>query len=184
MLLASFKFFSTTIEIVQDDITKQDTEVIVNAANSHLKHGGGVAGAIVRAGGEEIQKESDEYVKKNGPVPVSEVAVTKAGKLRAKYIFHAVGPRWGEGNEHEKLYRTVQNILKKAEQTSVTSISIPAISSGIFGFPKDQCAEVFFKALTDFLTERQNTCLKLIRLCNIDEETSRIFLSVFERSGR
>ncbi len=182
MLLKSFKLFNTTIEIVQDDITKQETDVIVNAANSYLKHGGGVAGAIVRAGGEEIQKESDEYVKNHGPVPVSEVAVTKAGKLKAKYVFHAVGPRWGEGNEHEKLYKTVQNVLKKAEQMNVVSISIPAISSGIFGFPKDQCAEVFFRAIKDFLAERLSTCLKLVRLCNIDEETSRIFLSVFEKN--
>lgn len=184
MLLKSFKLFNTTVEIVQDDITKQETEVIVNAANSHLKHGGGVAGAIVRAGGEEIQKESDEYVKNHGLVPVSEVAVTKAGNLKAKYIFHAVGPRWGEGNEHEKLYKTVQNVLKKAEQMNVVSISIPAISSGIFGFPKDQCAEVFFKAIKDFLTEKPDTCLKFIKLCNIDEETSRIFLSIFEKNWR
>lgn len=184
MLLRSFTFRNTTIEIVQDDITKQDTDAIVNAANSYLKHGGGVAAAIVRAGGEEIQRESDEYVKKHGPVPVSEVAVTGAGKLRAKYVLHVVGPRWGEGNEHEKLYRAVQNVLKKAEELKLTSLSVPAVSSGIFGFPKDQCAEVFFKAIMDFLKERPETCLRIIRLCNIDEETSRIFLSVFEKNWR
>jgi len=184
MLLKSFTFQGTVIEIVQDDITKQDTEAIVNAANSYLKHGGGVAAAIVRAGGEEIQRESDEYVKTHGPVPVSQVAVTKAGRLKAKYVLHVVGPRWGEGNEHEKLYMAVQNVLKKAEELSLSSISIPAISSGIFGFPKDQCSEVFCRAIRDFLEEHQNTSLKLVRLCNIDEETSKIFLSVFEKYWR
>ncbi len=184
MLLKSFILNDTTIEIVQDDITKQDTEAIVNAANSHLKHGGGVAAAIVRAGGEQIQKESDDYVKKHGPLAVSEVAVTGAGKLKAKYVLHVVGPRWGEGNEHEKLYRAVQNVLRKADELRLNSISIPAVSSGIFGFPKDQCAEVFFKAITNFLKEHPNTTLKTIRLCNIDEETSRIFLSVFEKNWR
>jgi putative ATPase len=184
MLLKSFTFQDTVIEIVQDDITKQNTEAIVNAANSHLKHGGGVAAAIVRTGGEEIQRESDEYVKAHGPVPVSQVAVTKAGRLRAKYVLHVVGPRWGEGNEHEKLYKAVQNVLRKAEELSLSSISIPAISSGIFNFPKDQCAEVFCRAIRDFLEEHPNTPLKLVRLCNIDEETSRIFLAVFEKNWR
>ncbi|HBT38550.1 MAG: Appr-1-p processing domain protein [Thermotoga sp. 50_1627] len=184
MLLKSFTFQGAVVEIVQDDITRQDTDAIVNAANSYLKHGGGVAAAIVRAGGGEIQRESDEYVKRYGPVPVSQVAVTGAGKLKARYVLHVVGPRWGEGNEHEKLYRAVQNVLRKAEELSLSSISIPAISSGIFGFPKDQCAEIFYRAISDFLKEHPETSLKLIRLCNIDEETSRIFLSVFEKYWR
>lgn len=181
MLLATFQFRDVVIEIVQNDITHQETEVIVNAANSYLQHGGGVAGAIVRAGGEEIQKVSDEYVKKYGPVPVSHVAVTKAGKLRAKYIFHAVGPVWGEGNEHEKLYNCIRNILQKADELGIRSISIPAISSGIFGFPKKDCAMVFLKAIRDYLSS-QSTGLKLIRLCNIDRQTSDIFSETFTQN--
>lgn len=181
MLLATFKSNNVVVEIVQDDITIQETQAIVNAANSHLQHGGGVAGAIVKAGGEEIQKESDEYVKKYGPVPVSHVAVTKAGKLKAKYVFHAVGPVWGEGNEHEKLYNCVKNILTKADEMSIKSISIPAISSGIFGFPKKDCAIVFMKAIKDYLSLKSSG-LNLIRLCNIDKQTSDIFVETFTQN--
>lgn len=181
MLLATFKSNNVVVEIVQDDITVQETQVIVNAANSHLQHGGGVAGAIVKVGGEEIQKESDEYVKKYGPVPVSHVAVTKAGKLKAKYIFHAVGPVWGEGNEHEKLYNCVKNILAKADEMGIKSISIPAISSGIFGFPKKDCAMVFMKAIKEYLSLKSSG-LNLIRLCNIDKQTSDIFVETFTQN--
>lgn len=182
MLLASFVIGNVTVEIVQDDITRQDSDVIVNAANSYLHHGGGVAKAIVIAGGEDIQKESDEYVRKYGPIPVSHVAVTGAGKLKAKYIFHAVGPVWGEGNEHEKLYNCIKNVLAKADELGVKSISIPAISSGVFGFPKKDCALVFMKAIRDYLAS--STLLKTIRLCNIDKQTSDIFLETFSNNWR
>lgn len=182
MLLATFKYGETTVEIVQDDITKQETQVIVNAANSHLQHGGGVAAAIVRTAGVEVQIESDEYVKKFGPVPVSDVAVTRAGKLKAKYIFHAVGPVWSEGEEHEKLYSCVTNILSKADELMVESISIPAISSGIFGFPKKECSFVFLRAIKDYLLKHPSTSLKTIRLCNIDKQTSDIFLETFSQN--
>ncbi|AEH51918.1 macro domain-containing protein [Pseudothermotoga thermarum] len=184
MLLASFQYNNTKVTIVQDDITKQETDAIVNAANSHLKHGGGVAAAIVRAGGEEIQKESDEWVKRHGPVPTSSVAVTGAGKLKAKYVIHTVGPVWGEGNEHEKLYKAVKNVLSKAQELGLKTISIPAISSGIFGFPKDECAKVFLKAIKDFLSENPKTTLEEIRLCNIDKETSEIFFKTFTENWR
>ncbi len=180
--MASFQLNNTKITIVQDDITKQQTDAIVNAANSHLKHGGGVAGAILRAGGEEIQIESDEWVKKHGPVPTSGVAVTGAGKLKAKYVIHTVGPVWGEGNEHEKLYRAVKNVLLKAQELGLKTISIPAISSGIFGFPKDECARVFLRAIKDFLNQNPKTSLEEICLCNIDRETSEIFLKIFKEN--
>lgn len=183
MVLANFKFKDTAVEIVQDDITLQETEVIVNAANSYLNHGGGVAAAIVRAGGEDIQKESDEYIKKYGPIPVSGVAVTKAGKLKVRYILHAVGPVWGEGNEHEKLYNCITNVLMKADELKVESISIPAISSGIFGFPKKDCALVFLRVIKDYLSS-MSTNLKIIRLCNIDKQTSDIFLETFTSNWR
>ncbi|MGJ8454335.1 macro domain-containing protein [Pseudothermotoga sp. U03pept] len=182
MLLATFKYDKTIVEVVQDDITKQETQVIVNAANSRLQHGGGVAAAIVRAAGVEVQMESNEYVKRFGLVPVSAVAVTNAGKLKAKYIFHAVGPVWGEGKEHEKLYDCVINILSKADELMIESISIPAISSGIFGFPKKECAHVFLRAIRDYLVKHPSTSLKTIRLCNIDKETSQIFLETFSQS--
>ena len=116
------------------DITQQDTDAITNAANEYLKHGGGVAGAIVRRGGYEIQKESDEIVRERGPVPVGEAVVTGAGKLKAKYVIHTVGPRWGEGDEDNKLYRAIQSVLREADKLKISSVAIPAVSTGIFGF--------------------------------------------------
>jgi len=98
-VLKELKIDGRLVKIVLGDITEEDTEAIVNAANSLLKHGGGVAGAIVRKGEEEIQRESDEIVKKKGPVPVGSAVYTSGGKLKAKYVIHAVGPVWGEGNE-------------------------------------------------------------------------------------
>ena len=183
-VLRGFDLEGVRIEIVRGDITEEDVDVIVNAANSHLKHGGGVAGAIVRRGGREIQVESDEYVRRNGPVKTGNVAVTSAGKLKARWIVHAVGPVWGEGNEDEKLKDAVMNSLKKADELGARSISIPAISSGIFGFPKERCAEVFFETIKNFVASKPKN-LKLIRLCNIDSETSEIFLrKSFEFFGK
>lgn len=175
------KINNTIVEVVNSDITKEETEAIVNAANSHLSHGGGVAGAIVRAGGRIIQEESNEYVKNHGPVETGEVAVTSAGSLPAKYVIHAVGPIWKGGKENEKelLAKAIRNVLKKANELKLKSISIPAISSGIFGFPKKLCAQIFAEEIENFL-KNNKTSLELIRLTNIDEYTTNIFMKVFE----
>ncbi|MGW8180284.1 MAG: macro domain-containing protein, partial [bacterium] len=117
-----------------------------NAANSHLQHGGGVAGAIVRKGGTIIQEESDRI----GYVPVGHAALTTAGKLPAKYVIHAVGPRMGEGDEDSKLKNAVLNSLLLASEKGLRSISMPAISSGIFGFPKDRCALILINEAVHF----------------------------------
>ncbi len=157
------------------DITAQDTDAITNAANSHLAHGGGVAGAIVRRGGYEIQEESNKIVKERGPIPVGEAVVTGAGKLKAKYVIHTVGPRWGESDEENKLYRAIQSVLREADKLKIKSVSIPAVSTGIFGFPKDLGAKVIVKATIDYLNEHLDTTLEEIRFCNIDQETSVLF---------
>ena len=101
---------TTKVRIIRGDLTEASVDAIVNAANSHLRHGGGVAGAIVRKGGSIIQIESDRI----GYVPVGECAVTTAGALSAKYVIHTVGPRWGEGDEETKLRSAVRNTLKTA----------------------------------------------------------------------
>ena len=180
--LKRFKKAGVDIVIAKGDITTERVDVIVNAANSQLKHGGGVAGAIVRAGGLSIQKESDEYVAKHGPVPTGGVAVTGAGSLQAKYVIHAVGPIWkgGRNGEDEKLASAVYNSLRKAHELGLRTISMPAISSGIFGFPKERCAEIFFKTIARRLKEDKAMSAKEIRLCNIDEETCEIFLQKSE----
>ncbi|MCL5023027.1 MAG: macro domain-containing protein, partial [Nitrospirae bacterium] len=134
-LIAEKKAGNGTLRLVQGDITERDVDAIVNAANSHLRHGGGVAGAIVKKGGQIIQEESDRI----GFVPVGHATVTGAGKLPARYVIHAVGPRMGEGDEDNKLKQAVLSSLMLASGKGLKSISLPAISSGIFGFPKDRC---------------------------------------------
>ena len=172
-----FEYKGVKIQIVRGDITTEDVDAIVNAANSYLRHGGGVAGAIVRAGGYDIQRESDEIVRERGKVPPGEAVVTSAGKLRARYIIHAVGPVWRGGNENEDevLYRAVYNSLLRAKELNVAQISIPAISTGIFGFPKERAAKIFEKAIKDFI-DRENSTIKTIRLCNIDKETVDVLI--------
>src|SRR5512147_2528060 len=104
------------IQIVQGDITAESVDAIVNAANRHLQHGGGVAGAIVRKGGAGIQAESDAWVRAHGPVPYGEPAYTAAGRLPCRFVIHAVGPVWGEGQEDEKLTAAVAGSLRLADR--------------------------------------------------------------------
>ncbi len=182
MILKEMNYKGVKIQIVQGDLTEENVDAIVNAANSHLMHGGGVAGAIVRKGGYEIQKESDEYVRKNGPVQTGNVAVTSGGKLKAKYVIHAVGPVWRGGNnkEDELLYSAIYNSLLKAKEIGAESVSMPAISTGIFGFPKERAVGIFSRAIMDFID--QNSGVKLIRICNIDKKTAEIFANNFKIS--
>jgi O-acetyl-ADP-ribose deacetylase len=167
-----------TLKLVSGDITERDVDVIVNAANSYLKHGGGVAAAIVRKGGIIIQEESDKI----GFVPVGSSAITKAGRLPCKAIIHTVGPRMGEGNEDTKLRAAIRNSLELASDRKFKSISMPAISSGIFGFPKDKCAEILTGEAKNFLVNNNNiTCLEIVEFCIIDNETTAYFKREFAR---
>lgn len=163
------------IQIVQGDITREEVDAIVNAANAYLRHGGGVAGAIVRAGGKIIQEESDRIVRNQGPLEVSEVAVTGAGELHAKYVIHVHGPQYGQDNVEEKLYHSFFNALEKAGELGVKTISIPAVSSGIFGVPKEISAKAFFNAVKDYFDKYPETTLALVRACNIDKPTTEVF---------
>ncbi len=163
------------IRVVHGDITEEPVDAIVNAANSYLAHGGGVAGAIVRRGGRVIQEESNQWVREHGPVPTGGAAITSAGKLRARYVIHAVGPRWGMGNEEALLYKAVQSALALADEKHVRSIALPAISTGIFGFPKPLGVRVILQAIEDYLREHPDSSLQEIRLCNIDKYTTDLF---------
>jgi O-acetyl-ADP-ribose deacetylase (regulator of RNase III) len=170
------------LEVRQGDLTQEEVDAIVNAANSHLAHGGGVAGAIVRRGGYTIQEESDGWVAEHGPVPTGQVAVTGAGRLACKWVIHAVGPVWqgGEAHEEELLAAAVMNSLLKAEEMKLQSISLPAISSGIFGFPKERCAEIMITTAEGFCREHPRSSLRRICFTNIDEQTVRIFEAKIE----
>ena len=169
------------LRLVKGDITERDVDVIVNAANSYLKHGGGVAAAIVRKGGAIIQEESDRIVA-GGFVPVGSAVITTAGKLPCKAVIHTVGPRMGEGDEDNKLLRAVQSTLALAAEKGFKSISIPAISSGIFGFPKDKCAKVLVEESERFLEQNKsnNTCsIDIIEFCIFDNGTLDCFRTEF-----
>ncbi len=164
------------MRVVRGDITAERTEVIVNAANGQLLHGGGVAAAISKKGGAAIQKESTEWVKRNGPIPTGDVAITSAGNLSAKYVIHAVGPVWSKGDGERLLGAAVRTSLECADAHEVTSISIPAISSGIFGGPKDVCAHVIISTTREYLENHPESTLREVHLCNIDAETCNVFM--------
>jgi O-acetyl-ADP-ribose deacetylase len=176
-IIAEYNIGKMVLRLVQGDITERDVDAIVNAANSHLQHGGGVAGAIVRKGGQVIQEESDKI----GFVPVGSAAVTGAGTLRAKFVIHAVGPRMGEGDEDSKLKSAVLSSLQIATGKGLKSISMPAISSGIFGFPKDRCAAILVKEAMNFSKEHPETSLSVIEFCVFDDQTAGYFKREFEK---
>jgi len=166
-----------TIRLVQGDITDRDVDAIVNAANSYLQHGGGVAGAIVRKGGQVIQKESNKI----GFTPVGTAAITGAGKLPAKFVIHAVGPRMGEGDEDNKLKNAVLSSLLLTSEKGLKSISIPAISSGIFGFPKNRCAAILVKEALNYIKKNPQNSLEVIEFCVYDDLTVGYFKKEFDK---
>ena len=168
------------IQIEQGDITAETTDAIVNAANEYLQHGAGVAGAIARKGGLAIQKESEAWVRKNGTVSHSQPAWTSGGNLAAKYVIHAVGPVWGDGNEDAKLAEAINGSLEVAETLKCSSISFPAISTGIFGFPKERAAGVIFSAIENHFSLRSSG-IRLVKLVLFDESTIHAFMGAWTR---
>jgi O-acetyl-ADP-ribose deacetylase (regulator of RNase III) len=166
--------------LVHGDLTEEAVDAIVNAANAQLAHGGGVAGAIVRRGGAVIQKESDDWIREHGPVKHDHPALTSAGDLPCDWVIHAVGPVWGEGDEDAKLSAAVQGALRTASEHGFNCISLPAISTGIFGFPKARGARVILDAVFDFLTQAPETSLHEVRITLIDKESVDVFRQAFE----
>jgi len=171
------------LQIAEGDLTQEAVDAIVNAANSHLQHGGGVAGAIARRGGPEIQAESDAWVRQHGPVSHAEPAYTGAGSLPCRYVIHAVGPVWGEGDEDARLEAAVSGSLRLADRLELASIAFPAISTGIFGFPKERAADIILSAIQDHLLHNPTSNLKLVRLTLFDAPTIDAFLAVWKKSG-
>ncbi len=169
------KINNRTIEIIQADITDMQTDAIVNAANAQLILGGGVAGAIRKKGGPSIQAECDKI----GGTFVGGAVITTAGNLKAKYVIHAVGPRQGEGGEDEKLKNATLNSLKAADENNLKSISFPAISTGIFGFPITKCAHIMLTATIDYL--KKQTGIDKIVFCLFSKDDYNIFQSELQR---
>lgn len=165
----------STIELIEGDITEMDTDAIVNAANTALQLGGGVAGAIRRKGGPAIQAACDKI----GGTFVGGAVITTGGNLKARHIIHAVGPRMGEGNEDEKLRNATLNSLKVAEENKLKSLSFPAISTGIFGFPIDRCAKIMLSTTIEYLKGKTN--IESVVFCLFGKESHEVFLK--ELSG-
>jgi O-acetyl-ADP-ribose deacetylase (regulator of RNase III) len=174
--------FGARVQIAQGDLTQENVDAIVNAANAHLQHGGGVAAAIVHRGGQTIQTESDAWIREHGPVSHAEPAYTHAGSLPCRYVIHAVGPIWGEGDEDAKLATAVSGSLRLAARLGLASIAFPAISTGIFGFPKLRAAQVILTAMRAYL-EGTPGSLKLVRLTLYDQPTLQAFVQVWEAQG-
>lgn len=183
-LLKSIILANTQIELLKGDITQEAADAIVNAANSHLLHGGGVAAAIATAGGEIVQQQSHEWVRKHGPVSHDQPAFTEGGNLPCKYVIHAVGPVWGEGNEDEKLTAAVRGSLRLAEQLELSTIAFPSISTGIFGFPRIRAAGVFYDALKKHFEENPNSSLRKVKLVLFGQPAADEFLEVFKAMGQ
>jgi len=141
------------IKVIPGDITKIAVDAIVNAANTSLLGGGGVDGAIHRAGGREILEDCRKIIARQGGCKTGEAVITTAGKLPAKFVIHTVGPVWngGNNNEREKLANCYKNSLKLAVENKCKSISFPAISTGIYKFPKQEAAHIAVKTVKQFL---------------------------------
>ncbi len=168
-----------SLRLIRGDMTEEKVNVIVIAANAHLLHGGGIAAALVRRGGKSIQDESKAWVREHGPISHAQPALTGAGSLPCRYVIHAVGPRWGEGDEDAKLHTAVTAALSLADERGCNNLALPAISTGIFGFPKERGAEVILDAIADFYIRHPGSVLKDIHITLIDAPSVRIFTAAF-----
>jgi len=163
------KVKNSLLKLKQGDITELETDAIVNAANSQLIMGGGVAGAIRRKGGPNIQ----EACNKIGGTYVGGAVITTGGNLKAKYVIHAVGPRMGEGNEDEKLKNATLNSLRLMDENNLQTIAFPAISTGIFGYPIDKCAKIMINTVKEYL--KGETQIKSVIFCLYTQSDFDVF---------
>ncbi|TCO09750.1 O-acetyl-ADP-ribose deacetylase [Natronoflexus pectinivorans] len=166
----------STIEIVMGDITKIKCDAIVNAAKSSLTGGGGVDGAIHKAGGSTILDECKLIVAQSGECPTGEAVITSAGKLPAKYVIHTVGPVWegGTQSEPEKLANCYRNSLFLAQEHGCTSIAFPNISAGVYGYPKKDAAKIAYHTVKQTLS--QTPAIKKVVFVCFDEENYQLML--------
>jgi len=166
------------LRIIEGDLTALDVDAIVNAANSHLQHGGGVAGAIVKKGGQVIQDESDRV----GFTPVGTAVATSGGRLKARWVIHTVGPRWGEGEEERKLGNAIRSALRLAGEKGAKTLALPAVSAGIFGFPPDRCARVIVTAILSQFGEAPEAEPQRVDLCLLGDRLLRHFVEAINEA--
>ena len=163
-MTTQFRINQTTISLAQGDITAQATDAIVNAANSSLMGGGGVDGAIHRAGGPAILEECKQIVARQGPLPTGKAVMTTGGMLKAKFVIHTVGPVWhgGSKQEAELLASAYRQSLELATENNLASIAFPSISTGAYGYPIDEAAKVAINAVADFLREHTTSINQVV----------------------
>ena len=172
------------MSLYKGDITTEKVDVIVNAANGDLKHVGGVANAILKKGGKTIEDESRRIIREQGPLRDGDAVVTKSGNLSCKVVVHAVGPIWNtvEAKKSKQLLRRAcLNSLLETEKLKMTSIALPAIGSGIYGIPKNVCAQVMFDAVDQFVRQGdpKSKTVTDIRIVDIDDPTVQAFAKEF-----
>jgi O-acetyl-ADP-ribose deacetylase (regulator of RNase III) len=170
-VLARYTVAGCQLEAVLGDMTSEQVDAIVNAANTNLAHGGGLAGAIVARGGAVIQEESNRLA----PVGTGNAAATTAGALPCRWVIHAVGPVWGEGNEEASLRSAVRASLDCAAELGAISIALPAISTGIFGYPKREGTAVIIDESRTWLVAHPESSLEILRFTAFDEQTAGLF---------
>jgi O-acetyl-ADP-ribose deacetylase (regulator of RNase III) len=172
------KVNKTEVSMIQGDITKLATDAIVNAANSSLMGGGGVDGAIHRAGGPAILEECKRIVARQGRLPAGKAVITTGGNLKARYVIHTVGPIWhgGSGNEAELLRSAYRECLRLASDNKLGSVAFPSISTGAYGYPVDEAAKIAVSAVVSLLKE-QATSLKEVVFVLFDSRTHQSYCS-------
>ena len=173
------------LRIIQGDITRQTTDAIVNAANSSLMGGGGVDGAIHRAGGPAILEECKQIVARQGRLPTGQAVMTTGGNLKAKYVIHTVGPIWHGGNsgEPELLASAYHQSLKLATENKLNSIAFPSISTGAYGYPVNQASKVAINAVITFLSQ-STTSLREVVFVLFDAQTLGAYTSALKEIGK
>jgi O-acetyl-ADP-ribose deacetylase (regulator of RNase III) len=168
------------VEVIQGDITKMEVDAIVNAANSTLMGGGGVDGAIHRAGGPKILEECMIIRNKQGGCATGEAVLTGGGNLKARYVIHTVGPVWAGGNKNEEqlLSNAYRNSLQLAVDHAIRSVAFPNISTGVYGFPKDRAARIALQSVNDFL--QSDASVNRVIFCCFDEENYKIYSTLLK----
>ena len=169
------------LSIVKGDITKQNTDAIVNAANSSLMGGGGVDGAIHRAGGPAILEECKKIVSRQGRLPAGKAVMTTGGNLKARYVIHTVGPIWhgGDRGEAEILASAYRESLRLAAENNLSSISFPSISTGAYGYPVDKASKVAIESIVSFLRQG-TTSIKEVVLVLFDSRTFEAYVAALK----
>ncbi|MEW6689843.1 MAG: macro domain-containing protein [Pseudomonadota bacterium] len=173
-ILFEAQFSKTLFRVVHGNLLEEPVDAIVNAANGRLAHGGGVAAILSRAAGPALQKECDRYVREHGPIPTGSAVVTTAGRLPFKGVIHAVGPRYGEGDEEAKLASALTSAFARARARGWSSVSFPAVSAGIFAVPLEICSRAYIAAA-------RQCGLATVRLCLRDQPVIEAVLGELAR---